>query len=155
MKKTNNMEKVLFIGYLKKTFMVIEDKCIFKLEDCSYWIQEDSVIFSNDNYIQKIKLVKMNERIYLLAGDATVLVSQLHHAFQSRIFSFFKGWTGHESYSLSTGEIITQLSGQYIRKCVLSPSCLLFYYKNTTYINVSGTCAEISILPPLNNLKLL
>ena len=55
LKKTNNMEKVLFIGYLKKTFMVIEDKCIFKLEDCSYWIQEDSVIFSNDNYIQKIK----------------------------------------------------------------------------------------------------
>ena len=46
LKKTNNMEKVLFIGYLKKTFMVIEDKCIFKLEDCSYWIQEDSVIFS-------------------------------------------------------------------------------------------------------------
>ena len=76
LKKTNNMEKVLFIGYLKKTFMVIEDKCIFKLEDCSYWIQEDSVIFSNDNYIQKIKLVKMNERIYLLAGDTTVLVSR-------------------------------------------------------------------------------
>ena len=75
--------------------------------------------------------------------------------FKVVFLAFFKGWTGHESYSLSTGEIITQLSGQYIRKCVLSPSCLLFYYKNTTYINVSGTCAEISILPPLNNLKLL
>ncbi|EPW2952123.1 hypothetical protein ACXHAC_001136 [Pseudomonas aeruginosa] len=129
-------------------FEGFDDEVLFKLEDGTYWIQDQYMYWYHYAYCPKINILRANGRVFLNVDgqNQVVPIRQIFDVVESQINGDFNGWEGETAYQLTNGQIWKQSSYSYEYTYSYMPEVLIYNTGSGYKMQVEGTIADVALI---------
>ncbi len=126
-------------------FEGFDQDALFKLQDGTFWLQEEYKYWYHYAYCPTIQLLKKGSRYYLRVQgrEQVVGVRQTFSVIESTIDGKFKGWGGETEYRLLNGQVWKQASYKYEYRYAYRPDVLIYEGSGGITMRVAGTSATV------------
>lgn len=140
--------KVIRESRIDGDFEGFDDEVLFKLEDGSYWIQDEYMYSYHYSFRPVANIIESNGRLYINIDGQTqaVPVRQITDVIESQIDGDFNGWEGETIYRLTNGQAWRQSSYSYEYTYSYMPEVRIYNTGHGYKMQVEGTVADVELV---------
>ena len=133
------MSRIVFRGRIDSDFEGFDDNAIFKMDNGSYWIQDQYKYWYHYAYRPEATITEEDGRKILTVCEQSIPVRLLSDVIESHIDGSFKGWEGKTKYKLLNGQEWQQAEYKYEYKYSYRPEVTIFNIDGRYIMCVEGT----------------
>ena len=137
------MSNLYYEGCIDAEFNGFDENAIFKMNNGTYWLQEEYRYWYHYEYRPNATITEENGRYILNVAGESVTVSRLDSVIESRIDGKFDGWGKGKKYRLVNGQTWEQSRYKYEYKYAYRPEVLICRIGGSYVMYVEGTHAEV------------
>lgn len=126
-------------------FEGFDDGALFKLQDGTYWLQDQYMYWYHYAYCPKVNIIRSGGRLYINVDGQTqaVPVRQITDVIESQIDGDFNGWEGETVYRLTNGQVWQQSTYSYEYTYSYMPQVIIYNTGFSYKMKVEGTQADV------------
>jgi hypothetical protein len=137
--------EVIRKAHIDGEFEGFDDEVLFKLDDGSYWIQDEYLYWYHYAYFPNVSILKRGQTLFIQVDGQNQIVSvrQIFDVIESKIDGEFSGWEGDTEYALTNGQVWKQTKYKYEYKYAYMPDVTIYEASSGMRMIVEGTSSQV------------